>query len=340
MKTPIFKFSESIDPSIISLLENTEWGTKKNLYYWKNIKDIIDPLGRAYCFSYFLENEPIACALINRKPIWIQNNAVDTYYGSHMAVSPKYKGQGFMKSLVKKTQDYLVNNLKRSGIEYAYFEAKNIRHVPFFLQRGSQCIGDFHVFGYSRFFPKEDSRAEALKEEYRSLMVQLLKQSYHDHSFTDFEISLLPEYYYIIREGDEIVAGVQFCFYHWVIERLAGLGGWVGMKILPHLPLLKSLFNPKNLRFLRFGNLYAKKGHERDLILLMNTLLVRNGIKTGIVCLDKRSPIYHRIRSQGFGIINKLIESRMKIFVTLHGVGTNIIETLKKQPFHVSMIDQ
>lgn len=340
MEPLAFKISQSIDSRIVALLERTRWGTKDVAYYWENIGENLDPLNSAMCFSLAEGEEPIACILLNRKTIHIGDKRIQTYFGSHLSVSPKYIGKGLMKRLAEQVDDFFTRKYRGARLEYAYVEARNIRHMPFFEQRGAVHIAQYRVLGYSRFFPKDDSRVKQLEPSEKAHIVRLLNEAYRDHSFKDFQLSVLPEHYYIIRHNDEIIAGVQISVYQWVIEKLAGLGGWLALNILPHISLLRTLFNPRKFRFLRFGNLYVKAGHEMDLCRLMNALLLRNVTKSGILCIDRRSPIFKRIRSQGLGILNRFIESSVNVFVTPHSIESDTIELLKKQPFHVSMIDQ
>ncbi len=340
MKAPLVKQSTSIDPQIISLLEKTCWGTNEVRYYTKNIGDSLDPAGLASCLSLTRGAAPVACCFVSPKKVHIGNEIIHACFVSHFAVPPQELGKGYPERLAAEALRFTSDVTDGPSIDYTFVEAKNSRSLQLCNFFKPLCSHTFQVLTYNQFFPKEDGRVERLKPAEKDQMVRLLNEAYADHIFKDFELSVLPEHSYVIRDHDEIVAGLQSSFHNWIIASLAGLSGWVAIKLVPHVPLLRAVFNPANCCFLRFGNLYAKAGHEPDLCSLMNTLLARKGLKLAMIFMDKRSSMSPRIRAQGLGFLNRYFESEVSVLIRYNGDDNDVIKLLENQPIHISMIDQ
>ena len=86
--------------------------------------------------------------------------------------------------------------------------------------------------------------------------------------------------YYVLREGSEIIAGVNAMPSSFRIYEIPGVWGWVIMKVLPKVPYFKRLFYPEEFRHLVFDAIYCKKGYEDSLADLFESVCASEGYNT------------------------------------------------------------
>ena len=171
-------------------------------------------------------------------------------------------------------------------------------------------------------------------------MVQLLYKKYNNHSLIDFEYSVKPKDYYIMRQRNEIVAGLQCESNHLTFEYLPGVGGFFITKILPYVPIFRKLLPDRNFHFLTFGNIYVKEGYEPELFKLIESLLARHQLYFGMIHIDKRSPIYQRLKIAGkFGVFNAMVDVPVHVMAFLKGFTEKEIVEIQRKPLFISMID-
>jgi len=174
----------------------------------------------------------------------------------------------------------------------------------------------------------------------RTAMVERLYARYADHGLADFEYSLQPQHYFVLCQGSEIVAGVQAELQSWVIQELEGVGGKVALKILPHIPLVRGLFNPLDFKFLRFGNLFFKDNQAEKAHVLLESILAMHGVKTAMGFMDKKSPLYRAFRKAGsLGPLNALTETPVDVHAYFKEIPENDIHALQSLPLSISATD-
>ena len=121
---------------------------------------------------------------------------------------------------------------------------------------------------------------------------------------------------------------------------MPGLAGSVVLKLLPYLPFLGKRFNLSEFNFLKMGNLYASRGHELDLMHLLEGLLAHYQRNIGMLLLDKRSPIYQQMRSVGkFNFLGASLDSEVQVMAAFEGWAQDEIDEVCSRPLHISMND-
>ena len=145
-------------------------------------------------------------------------------------------------------------------IMYAFVESMNERSKNLVHQAGYEYIRSFLTVAFSRFSPKTDKRVSKLKEEEKQEMESLLEDYYRDYSFFSTDYSFYGDKYYVLKEGNEIIAGVCAIPSVYKVYDIPGIWGWVMMKVLPKLPYFRRLFRPGEFRYLVFDAIYCKKG--------------------------------------------------------------------------------
>ena len=196
-------------------------------------------------------------------------------------------------------------------IMYAYVESRNERSKNLIHQAGYEYIRSFLTVAFSRFFPKADSRVVKLKEEEKPVMEKLLSDFYRDYSFYTSEFSFYGDKYYVIKENDEIIAGVNAIPTMYKVVNVPGIWGWVMMKILPYMPYYRRLFHPEEFRYLVFGAIYCKEGREEMLSPLFESICAIEGYNTGLTWLDDRGELFDTLRSKiSLGALNRMLNAK------------------------------
>jgi len=226
-------------------------------------------------------------------------------------------------------------------VMYAFLESMNERSKNLVHQAGYEYVRSFLTVAFSRFFPKTDARVVKLREEEKADMESLLLEYYRDHSFFSSEYSFYDDRYYVLKEGDEIIAGVCAIPSVYKVYDVPGIWGWVMMKVLPKTPFFRRLFSPGEFRHLVFDAIYCKKGQEELLGPLFETACAKEGFNTGLTWLDDRSQLFDKIRTVvRMGALNRMLNAKPGLVYTKF---INLVEEEKEcfydAPAYISGFD-
>ena len=196
-------------------------------------------------------------------------------------------------------------------IMYAFLESMNERSKNLVHQVGYEYIRSFLTVAFSRFNPKPDNRVSKLADSEKTKMKDLLLGYYRDYSFFTPEYAFYDNRYYVLKEGNEIIAGVLAIPSAYKVYNVPGVWGWVMMKILPGTPYFRRLFRPGEFRYLVFDAIYCKKGKEALLSSLFESACAAEGFHTGLTWLDDRSTLYDKIRTEvKMGALNRMLNAK------------------------------
>ena len=206
---------------------------------------------------------------------------------------------------------------KDKHIMYAFIESMNERAKKLVNQAGFEYIRSFLTVAFSRFNPKPDPRVSKIEESKIPEMKDLLLDFYRDYSLFTADYAFHGNRYYILKDGDEIIAGVSAYPTTNKVYDIPGIWGWVMMKVLPRAPYLRRLFSPGEFNFLVFDAIYCKKGREPFLYSLFESVCASEGFHTGLMWLDDRSEFYDKIRTEGrMGALNRIINAKPGLVYT------------------------
>ena len=202
-------------------------------------------------------------------------------------------------------------------IMYAFIESMNERSKNLVIQAGYEHIRSFLTVTFSRFNPKPDTRVSKLQDADKQRMKELLLDFYRDYSFFSTDFIFYDDKYYVLRDGDEIIAGVCAIPSAYKVYNIPGIWGWVIMKVLPKVPYFRKLFSPDEFKFLVFDAIYFKKGREDVLPDLFESVCAVEGFNTGLMWLDDRSTLYDKIRSgRRMGALNRMLNAKPGLVFT------------------------
>jgi hypothetical protein len=196
-------------------------------------------------------------------------------------------------------------------IMYAFLESRNERSKNLVHQAGYEYIRSFLTVAFSRFSPRTDNSVEKLKEEEKPEMESLLKEFYMDYSFFSTDYSFFGDRYYVLKEGQDIIAGVSAIPSLFKVYDIPGVWGWVMMKVLPKTPYFRRLFRPGEFRYLVFDAIYCRKGHEDQLGKLFESACASEGFNTALTWLDDHSALYDKMRTVvRMGALNRILNAK------------------------------
>jgi len=202
-------------------------------------------------------------------------------------------------------------------VMYAFIESMNERSKNLVHQAGYEYIRSFLTVAFSRFSPETDNRVVKLNNEEKGKMESLLMDYYRDYSFFSTEFAFHGDRYYVLKENDEIVAGVSAIPSSYKIYDMPGVWGWVMMKVLPVAPYFRRLFRPGEFRHLVLDAIYCKKGREELLAPLFESACAAEGFHTGLTWLDDRSELYDKIRTGvRMGALNRMLNAKPGLVYT------------------------
>lgn len=203
-------------------------------------------------------------------------------------------------------------------IMYAFIESMNERSKNMVSQAGYEYIRSFLTVAFSRFSPVSDSRVKKIaSQEEKKKMESLLIEYYRDYSFFSTDYAFFGDNYYVLKEGEEIIAGVNAIPSSYKIYDMPGVWGWIYMKILPRAPYFRRLFYPDEFRHLVFDAIYCRKGKEEELAALFESACALQGYHTGITWLDDRSELFDKLRSGiKMGALNRMLNAKPGLVYT------------------------
>jgi hypothetical protein len=148
-------------------------------------------------------------------------------------------------------------------------------------------------------------------------MEKLLLDFYKDYSFFTSDYAFFGDKYYVLKEGNEIVAGVCAIPTTYKVFDVPGVWGWVMMKVLPGIPYFRRLFRPGEFRYLVFDAVYCKKGKEKLLADLFESACAAEGFNTGLTWLDDRSELFDNLRTGvKMGALNRMLNAKPGLVYT------------------------
>lgn len=202
-------------------------------------------------------------------------------------------------------------------VMYAFLESMNERSKNLVSQAGYEYIRSFLTVVFSRFSPKPDPRVSLLSSGEKEKMESLLLEYYREYSFFSTDYAFYGDKYYILKEGDEIIAGVSAIPSAYKVYEIPGIWGWVMMSVLPKMPFFRRLFRPGEFRYLVFDAIYCKKGNEKVLSDLFESVCAAEGYNTGLTWLDDRSLLYDKIRTVvKMGALNRMLNAKPGLVYT------------------------
>lgn len=331
---------EAASPEMVDLAAGTIWGSGGTRYLINDIEDKLALLAGSEFTTLELEGRLIGLYVLLAKHVSIGDSTVNAYYGTFLAVDPGQRGRGYGTLLAERTKRYLMPRLGDAGLLYAYVEADNLSSLKALQRAGYQSTAVFRSTILSRWRSCFDPHCRMLEQAERDWMEGLLWELYEDHVLLDFDQSLDPGSYWVMEAEGRLVAGAQVEACEWRILRLPGISGALLVHGVSRMPVLHRLFDARQCRFIKLGNLYVRTGYESWLFTLIESILASQKLNNALIFHDPRSAVFRRIEESGrFGILNSGIDAEVHIMAKTRGFQEQQKRLLRQKPVMISPMD-
>lgn len=328
-------------PEIIRFLDETTWGTRDTLYEHKKTDERVSQLRDPVLATLRIDGELGSMVVIERRKLKVGSKEIKGYFFRYLASQLPFRKRRLLGVYSRKVIDLMVQDEEDEAIFYASVEARNHRSNNFLQRLGYQYQSTVSTLGYSRFFPRLDSRMEKLDASGQDEMLQRLSEYYSGHSLVHFSYIFQDDHYFVLRENGEIIAGCQVHPAVWVVKNIPGrLGGFI-LKCIPYVPFVRSIFNPNHFEFLTFEGLYVKDGREEELVRLFESVLKSFSLKAGLIWLDTRDPLYQKLMTIGrHGMMKNFVDNAsINILAIPEKVSDDSLHQIKSKPIYISTFD-
>lgn len=356
--------SRTIDTQLISFLDQVIWGTPGGIRYKKTpYTEKSRDLPGLQFLKLFRKERLIGTLGLLYKEITVEGRKVHTYYIRNFAFAEEFRvklsaGETRKKKTPTRAREssfrqrianlflsgeaftqihgeepvvfwaYVINNNERSGRlvrEFDFTERRTFRTLVY--NTGRPGIAE----GFTPLSSEEIPYMRALLEEY-----------YRRYSKVDIDRILGRDRYFVLKKDNEIIAGISAQSVRWELVHLPGWSGKILMNILPKLPLLKNILNPKDFRFAGMEGIYLRQGKEAYLEPLFKSVCAQLGVKVAMTWQDAESTLCGQIEeSVNLGFIHRLSRNTDAVsFVTRYLNCTQEIEdAMEKSPVYISGIE-
>jgi L-amino acid N-acyltransferase YncA len=333
---------QGISREAIEFLDSISWGSDGAVYEHKNTPEHFKYITNPYLVFITEEEKIMATAVFCNPQVTVAGEAFNYYYTRYFASSPAIRGKGVIKRLAAGVMSSIRNGEKAKTIFVGFVERGNKSSYSVSASAGYRAIGTIKTVGFSRFFPKKSARIQqVITEAEKKEVLALLKEQYQQHALVQFDYLFMNDHYYVIKEHNKIIAGCQVHKAHWVINKMPGFMGKMMLNVVPGIPLLNKLFNPKKFEFLAFEGICFKPGKEKLLHELFEGLLAREKLKSALYWMGEKCPYRNALTRYGrMGLINKFVKnSDVYIMASYQNMTPEEIHTTENSPLYASAFD-
>ncbi|MCF8391496.1 MAG: hypothetical protein K9H12_12435 [Bacteroidales bacterium] len=224
---------------------------------------------------------------------------------------------------------------------YGYIESLNFRSMNFSEQMESETIRKFKTLIFTRLSLRPGLKSERIAPAMTEEFKKELKEFYKDYSFFTTENMFFNGNYFVHIENGEIQAGIQVHPEAWKIVELPGKMNSALLKILPLMPYIRKIFNPKDFRFLALEGIYFKEGREDLIEPLIESVCKHFKTYYALLWIDSGSELYEKMeRSIDFGLVGKFFDkAEANIRVRFNNYSEEEKKAFYVNPSYVSAYD-
>lgn len=325
------------DQSAIDLLKRTVYGTAGVRYQQTGQQAKASHLRKPHFFYLYQQRQLIGLYCLDERAIPLVSGHVAGFYGRYLAIDDSQKGNGYGQLLKREAVSYVERHATGPVLFYSYIEEKNTRSLAISQKQGFHSVATLRTFIFRRHSPEVDSRFERLNQSELSTMVALLDNAYRGYRFKTFAHIGYQSNYFVLKEGNELVAGIQANPVCWRFKQMPGVGGWVTMNLLPLTSLTRRYFDPVQYRFLVPEGLYLKQGREDLLYVLLESTLAHFGLHSILFQVDEKDPLTALLARRESGLLSGFQPVRTHVMVKASGIPNEQLPA--NSPVYVSSFD-
>lgn len=306
----VFTLKKEASDSLKELLHQTTYGTNGACYRHLDTLERIEELDNPLHLSLERNKKVLAnITFCRRNQDWyIRFFSFDSIFRSNGSTK-KRKGNSSLKTELQNFFDRGLNEgYEGEKIDrfYAYIEPHNSRSIQFSEQFGFNKVSTIITQTFSRIKPRiSDKYVSDLKwDEVKFFM----RDNYENHQYY-FESYLEKGPFVGLRSEDgKLIACCKLNFATWVIEQLPGKNGKVLTKLIPYIPILNRLINPKKHTFIAPEAVCVIDKNPALLQELFESILHNNSKTLILWWIDINEPLLNYTKSKvKWGLLHKII---------------------------------
>lgn len=330
-----------INDEIKALLSSMKWGTNGPIYQKIKNSEKDDNIHQPHFLLLRNATDLIGMCTVSERPMRFGSEEIRSYYLQHFSVKKEYQGKKYSQLLIGQARHYFETVIPKPFIGYAYIEGSNIRSQKAAKFIGYEAVRNFQTILFSRMFPQKQGNVRRYKSSEKSMILQKLQDFYKNYGFVHFTNTFHHDNYFVLEQDGDLIAGVQAFPVAWKILEMPGFAGKLIMNVVPHIPLVNRLFNPKSHQFLVFDSIFCESGKEAELIQLLEAVLAELSVYSALLWLDKADDLFKKLDNlKKWGILDK-VEGKLPVtaIAKIHGLPDTKIETFKQMPMYIAGFD-
>jgi hypothetical protein len=337
--------------SVVDLLKNTLIGTEGSLYRLLDTEEKIHRLDQPHFFYIERNQKALGTITICERNVSLGDNQKQALYIRYFAFDEAFQGSSnkardrnsvfdsHWKKIFESGNLYESEHDTKSTFFWAYIDPQNLRSFRMNERFGFESIGSFQTIAYSRFFPKKSTNVFRLKPEEKLEALKLIHDFYKEYSFFGDVHLFEQNQFFVLKHDGKIVAGIQANPARFRIVTLPGLIGKISVKVLPHLPLMKRIINPKEHKFLATEGIFWLPGFENKVDELLNGVLAEMKHHSLLIWEDKSAMRVKNLPLK-WGALQKLKKNNeINIVVKTVNLPPHEEKILKASPKYLSGFD-
>ncbi len=327
----------NLPAGFVDLLSRVVWGTGAVRYTMRDMGERITPFAHSHILA-LLEGEALAGTyVLAPRTLRVGGHAIPALYRTLLAIAPGRGREGLGAILVREARRWMLDRAAGPFATYGFVEAENVASLTLAERAGHERWGSFVAAPFTRWQPRDDVRVEQVAPSDGAPVA-----SYGAEPGVGFDgepgRSTAP--HFVLREAGEVVASARAVLHKWALHRLGGISGFVAHSALPRLPGLRRFLDPDDLRFAFFGSVAVAPGREAHLPRLLEAVLARWQLHSGMIYLDPRGRACAALRGGGgLGLLHRLgVRPRVHIMGSTVALPAEVVAALREQPFlfHIS----
>jgi hypothetical protein len=337
----MFEVRREPTESILQLLDDITMGTNGAHYRHLDTRKKITELDAPLFYTLERNNKAIGNITVSERN--------EDWYLRHFAFSkglqgsgqkkPNARGKSRLKREVSSFFQSLLNGSytsKQGRCIYAYIDPENQKSLWVSESFGFKKVRSIATQSFSRFSPKQTKRL--VKDLSWKEVESFIEREYGNHSFYHPVQTSKGPFYGLRNNNDDLIAITKITRAEWEIKRLPGLFGGTLVKVIPFIPLLNKLIQPKHHSFLVPDAVWVKDNDPKLVQELFEGVLHDTSLNLILWWVDKYESHYDALKGKiNWGPVHKIIGVHDAYLMVLG--NDQLIEDLKKEPHFTSGYD-
>ena len=275
---PAFQQYETATPELIQFLSNTVLGTHGAKYQHLDTQERVEQLENPLHLSLIRNEKILGNITFSRrgKNWYVRYFAFDTFFQRTKTKDSRKTKRSFLKEELRHFFQAKIDSGEVSAF-YAYIDPKNDKSHLLATELGFNKSGELSTQTFSRLQTKISSRFELIDDS--EVQNNLIQNHFSEKTF--YHIQNNPGKMYCIRNKQlEIIAFGCALPLRWKIYRFPGQLGGITVKLLPYIPFLNQIIQPRNHTFIGIDKVWVKEDKSELLEELFSGILATEKKKT------------------------------------------------------------